>query len=210
MPFIALDGGEGFGKSTQLKLLRERLPDFFPERKFIFTREPGGTPFGERIRELILSDYAKDADGKTMFGLFMAARADHVRLVVRPALERGDIVISDRFVAASYAYQVRAQEGSVSESLFTAYLEDLAIFPDLTIIFDMDPEEALERIPQRAEDKNHFDEREIEFHYRLQNAYDDFASTFVHSQYQVAMVDAADTVEHVHAKITQSIIQFLS
>jgi len=88
MAFIVIEGGEGVGKTTQIKLLKERLPVAFPKREFVFTKEPGGSPFAEKIRELILSDDGKDANPTTMLDLFMAARFDHVESVVAPALKK--------------------------------------------------------------------------------------------------------------------------
>ena len=116
MTFITLEGGEGVGKTTQRKLLEERLPQLYPDQEFLFTREPGGSPFAEALRDTIFSKLAADADGKTMFGLFAAARADHIRRVIRPALAAGKVVICDRFAAATYTYQGCAMENAMVDT----------------------------------------------------------------------------------------------
>jgi dTMP kinase len=207
MTFISLDGGEGVGKSTQMQLLAEGLPRLFPEREFVFTREPGGTPLGEKIRSLIFQ--AENADGLTMFGLFAASRADHVRRVIRPALEAGKVVITDRFAAASWAYQMYAQENPIPGKLFDAHLESLGIFPDLTIILDMEPDESQARVNARKGESTHFDTRSLSFHQKLRFGYEQFARTYGYDVYRVALVDASRSIEEVHTDILQLIHKLL-
>lgn len=210
MTFISIDGGDGVGKGTQVTLLEERLPRLYPDRSFVFTREPGGTPFGEKVRELILSPESKDIDGQAMFGLFAAARADHVRRVIRPALADNKVVISDRFVAATWAYQVYGQENPISEKLFAAYLKQLGIFPNLTILLDMEPEASQGRVARRKDqDVTHFDERKLAFHVRLREGYDAFARTFGGGEYRIAMVEADQSIEDVHTDIMLEIEDIL-
>jgi dTMP kinase len=195
--FFSLEGGEGVGKTTQKNLLIKRLPLLFPEREFVFTREPGGSPFAEKIRALILSEDAKHADGKTMFGLFVAARHDHMSQVILPALSAGKIVISDRFIGATYAYQLFAQDGEISKELYWAHHNALERTPDLTMVFDMDPRVAQERVSKRAgEVATHFDTRALEFHLRLREGYRDFAA-----YHPTTLVDAARTPEEVHQEV---------
>lgn len=204
MPFIALEGGEGVGKSTQLQLLQKRLPPLFPDRQFIFTREPGGTEFAEAIRGLILSNDAEHADGKTIFSLFAAARFDHVAQLIRPKLEAGDVVITDRFFASSYAYQVVAQENAVSETFFTAYLEELNLFPHLTIVLSMDPVSSQARVRARHGDpENHFDSRAMEFHQKLHDGYRRFGHLY--RDRNVVFIDADRSVEEVQHDIVELI-----
>lgn len=201
--FIALEGGEGVGKTTQMNLLRERLPTLFPKYDFLFTREPGGTAFSDKIRELILSEDAKDADGKTMFGLFAAARAEHVRRVLAPAFGENKTIICDRYVAATYAYQVCAQEGALELELFDAYFETLDYKPDLTIILDLDPVVARRRVVSRTTQAyTHFDARPLEFHERLRKGYLSFKERYERSSYgDVEIVDADKSVETLHNEI---------
>jgi len=105
--FIVIEGGEGCGKSTLLEYLREEaLKVLWREEKVAFTREPGGSPFAEEIRLLMLGSLSKQANGLTQFGLAWASRADHIKNLIRPHLENGIHVISDRFDSSTYAYQV--------------------------------------------------------------------------------------------------------
>lgn len=196
--FVVLEGGEGVGKTTQIKLLKERLPLLYPEREIIFTREPGGSEYGEEIRQLIFSRLAAGADGKTMIGLFMAGRTDHVSRIIKPALDEGKIVVCDRFVAATYAYQVTAMENPASYALFHVHYADLAAHPDKTIILDMEPERALERLATRAGESTHFDERPLEFHRRLRDGYQGYARLFPKS---TVIINADRTEEEVHGHI---------
>lgn len=201
MTFIAFEGGEGMGKSTQLAMLKEWASQFYLKRSFVFTREPGGSPFAESIRALILSDAAGRADGLTMFGLFAAARADHVRTLIRPRLAAGCVVVTDRFVGSSFAYQAYAQEEPIPMELFRAHCAAIGIMPTLTLIFDMDPEEALTRLVDRQDASNHFDAREIGFHLRLQEGYRRYGQFLKENGKCVAFIDAAKPPEEVHRQV---------
>ena len=143
--FIAFEGGEGSGKTTQISLLKESFAKNFPEREVIFTREPGGTPYAEEIRSVMLGDAAGQANGLTILGLIMASRADHVFNLILPALERGATVISDRYYGSSFAYNIVAQENRKAENIFWAYVENLPK-ADMTIFFDVSPEIAKKRV----------------------------------------------------------------
>ncbi|KND50149.1 MAG: dTMP kinase [Parcubacteria bacterium C7867-008] len=207
--FISFDGGEGVGKSTQSKLLQERLPNLYPDLRFMFTREPGGTPFGGLIRSLILSEDAEKADANTMFGLFVADRAHHLSTVVLPALNAGKVVISDRFVAATFAYQAYAMDGKISTELFDQYYNELLARPDLTILFDLSVEESQCRVAARRGEINHFDLQTSDFHRKLFEGYRKFATDYHTQDNQVALVDAAGDVETVHERIMDLLIPAL-
>lgn len=170
-PFITFDGGEGVGKSTQSRLLQARLPLLYPGVEFDFTREPGGSPLAEQTRDLIFSEEAKTAGGKAMFGFFTGARADHLARRIVPALEAGKCVVSDRFVAATLAYQVVAMDDPASMAAFQVHYADLAARPDLTLLLDMDAEKALTRVSARSGEVTHFDSRALSFHERLREGY---------------------------------------
>jgi dTMP kinase len=144
--FITFEGGDGAGKSTQIRLLATRLQN--SGRTVVTTREPGGTPTAETIRRLLLSGLAEPLGAEGEAVLFAAARADHVDQIIRPALERGDWVLSDRFVDSTRVYQGGA---GADESLLNA-LERVAVgstLPDLTIILDIPAELGLERVRGR-------------------------------------------------------------
>ena len=145
--FITVEGGEGVGKTTQLVVVREVLAASGLE--CIMTREPGGTPRAERIRELLLTPTEEPMPPTCELLLMFAARSTHLENVIKPALERGAWVVSDRFTDATYAFQGAARGTPVAD---IALLEDLvqrSLRPDLTFLLDAPVEVALERARQR-------------------------------------------------------------
>ena len=202
--FIALEGGDGVGKSTQGTLLQEAIEARWGH--CIRTREPGGSAFAEDIRNVILdSDYARNANAHTMFELFWAARTDHVARTILPVLSRGVHVIADRFDASTYSYQIHGQECHELASLFylkrETYLQDQNACPDLYIFLDMDPEEALRRMARRKnQPTDHFEERELDFHKRLRDGFHRFADLF-----HGVLVNADQSPEKVHEEIMKAI-----
>ncbi|OHA19235.1 MAG: dTMP kinase [Candidatus Taylorbacteria bacterium RIFCSPHIGHO2_02_FULL_47_18] len=171
--FFVLEGGEGSGKSSQLK----KLSEYFGERVLI-TREPGGSPYAEEIRSLILnSENAKQADAKTHFALFWAARADHLKNTILPALARRQNVLVDRFDSSTYAYQVFAQEASELKDFFWKMRQFYLgkNIPSRYFFLDVEPSIGLARKQkQKREVLNHFDERDVQFHTRMRKGFLDF------------------------------------
>ncbi|MET3925220.1 dTMP kinase [Devosia sp. 2618] len=173
--FITFEGGEGVGKSTQIKRLQQNL-----ERRAINvvrTREPGGTPKAEAIRSFILQGRSESWGPGAEAVLFAAARLDHVNQLIAPNLRNGTWVLSDRFHDSTRAYQ--GLTGGVDDKLI-AGLESLALdgnTPDLTIVLDMDPDAAFKRVADRAiEDGlaltgDRFEKEEIEWHKRLREGF---------------------------------------
>ena len=149
--FITFEGGEGAGKSTQLVRVADRLSSLGYD--VVTTREPGGTSSAESIREILLSGAAKDFGAKIEFMLFCAARADHVDSVIRPALSSGKIVLCDRFMDSSRVYQgiVGGVDMDFIKSLENIVTKDA--FPDLTIIFDLPPTLAKDRMKGKNPDR---------------------------------------------------------
>lgn len=145
--FVVFEGGEGAGKSTQEGLLALALEN--AGRSVVRTREPGGTPAGEQIRHVVLSPEFAGLDSRAEALLFAAARGEHAARVIRPALERGDIVICDRYIDSSVAYQ------GIARDLGEDRIRDLSLWatrdllPDLTIVLDVDPAVGLARFAQR-------------------------------------------------------------
>lgn len=168
--FIVLDGGEGTGKSSQMKMLKEHYGD-----RIVTTREPGGTPFAEEIRDIVLNSTCSGQVGaKTQFALLWAARADHLKNKIIPSLENGLHVISDRFDSSTFAYQIHGQEAKELEEFFWQtrdfYLEGTD--PDLYIYLDVKTEEGLRRKNLQSQDEiNHFDQRQADFHDRVRKGY---------------------------------------
>jgi len=171
--FITFEGGEGAGKSTQARLLAERLRE--RNISVVVTREPGGTERGEKIREFILSGKAKDYGAMGEAVLFSAAREDHVRALIAPALDRGDWVLCDRFSDSTAAYQGAA--GGVKPALVRA-LERVCVdktMPDLTFVLDLPPEVGLKRAAERsggnAGQPDRFEGMDLAFHTALREAF---------------------------------------
>ncbi len=196
--FIVIDGGEGVGKSTQMKQLKDHFGD-----DLVVTREPGGSPYAEEIRELILkSKYAGEANALTMFALFWAARADHMAHTVLPALSEGKIVVSDRFDSATFSHQIYGQQARELEDFFWVmrdrYLgEDT---PDLYIFLDVDPSVALRRKVVGDVERNHFDKRDLDFHERVREGLGVFAA-----KTEAKIVDASRSVDEVFADLLELI-----
>lgn len=164
--FITIEGIDGAGKSTHLAAIRSRI-----ERQgavLVQTREPGGTPLAECVRDSVLSGHAVDSLTEAM--LVFAARRDHVERVIRPALARGDVVLSDRFADSSFAYQ---GGGSAVALEYLQQLESMAcdgLRPDLTLWFDLDPTEAARRrAAARAADR--FEAEDLAFFERVRAGY---------------------------------------
>jgi dTMP kinase len=174
--FISFEGGEGSGKSTQIKMLAERLAAV--KLQTIVTREPGGSPGAEIIRHLVLSGMGKLLGPEAETLLFAAARDDHARTVIEPALKRGVWVLSDRFSDSTRVYQ--GALGKVSPELLNAMqrvtIGDLK--PDLTVILDVPVEIGLKRAAVRrgtaAADR--FESEDVKFHQQLREAYRQIAA----------------------------------
>jgi dTMP kinase len=145
--FIAFEGGEGAGKSTQESLLAQALTD--RGVTVIRTREPGGTPAAEQIRHVVLSPEFDALDPRAEALLFAAARGEHVARVIRPALERGDVVICDRYIDSSVAYQGYGRDLGVQRVRDLSLWATGGLLPDLTVVLDVDPEVGLARFAQR-------------------------------------------------------------
>ena len=189
--FVTFEGGEGSGKSTQIKALAQRLDA--AKLRAIVTREPGGSPGAEIIRHLVLSGMGKllGADAETL--LFAAARDDHVRSVIKPALNQGIWVLCDRFSDSTRAYQ--GSLGNVAPAVLNA-MERVTIGdlkPDLTIILDVPVEVGMQRAAARrgsgAPDR--FEAEDIKFHQQLRDAYRQIAAA---EPQRCVLIDAdADT-----------------
>jgi dTMP kinase len=199
--FITLEGGEGAGKSTNARFAREYL-----ERAGIAvlaTREPGGTPLAEQIRELLLEVRDEAVDGVTELLLMFAARAQHLRTVIEPALAEGTWVLCDRFTDATYAYQ---GGGRGLDPAMIASLETLvhgALQPDLTLYLDVAPEAARARLDGREFDR--FERERQDFFERVRRVYLERAAAF--SRFRV--IDAAAPLALVQAQLAHALEAFL-
>lgn len=167
--FIVFEGGEGAGKSTQ----SAALSDYLQARghQVLCTREPGGTPAAESIRAVLLDPANAGLDDRAEALLFAAARGDHAARVIRPGLERGDIVISDRYLDSSVAYQGVARGLGADRVAELSLWATGGLVPDLTIVLDVDPALGLARVvgPDRLESEP------LEWHARVRQAFLDIA-----------------------------------
>jgi len=169
VPFVTFEGVEGSGKTTQLALAAERLRA--AGKTVRTTREPGGTPIGERIRAVLLDAAHAELDPMAEWLLVEAARRQHVRDVVRPALADGAFVLCDRFTDSTEAYQVagRGLDAAMVEGLDGRVRGGLA--PDLTLLYDLDPREGLVRAQGRDASPGRFESAALEFHERVRSGF---------------------------------------
>ena len=163
--FIALEGGDGAGKSTQARLLADALTEAGFD--VVLTREPGGTPAAEAIRAIVLSPEYAGLDPRAEALLFAAARSEHVHRLIRPALERGAIVITDRYVDSSIAYQGVARGLGVDVIAEINLWATQDTLPDLTVLLDVDASTGLDRVT----DPNRLEDEPAEFHRAVVEAF---------------------------------------
>lgn len=197
--FITFEGCEGSGKSTQAKLVCEKLKQ--QEKNVILSREPGGTTLAEEIRSLLLNTN-EIADPLTEFLLISAARRDHVEKLIKPALKKGTIVICDRFFDSSFAYQGYAKglDLKVMERILQISIDDFK--PDLTFVMDIDPKIAINRISGKRKSNNHYDNKDQEFHIQIRNAFLELAKKH-HSR--TIVIDSMQKINSIHEDIMSAI-----
>ncbi len=200
---ISLEGGEGAGKSTAMQTILAVLKDAGIDA--ICTREPGGTDLGEAVRALLLDARQKGMAAETELLLMFASRAQLVSELVRPALARGQWVVSDRFTDASYAYQGGGRgldSGSIAELERWA----VAVKPDLTLLLDVDVEQGLARMRGRGE-PDRIESEASEFFARVRSAYRSRAAA---EPGRIRVIDAAEPAEAVQMAIRHELARFIS
>jgi dTMP kinase len=203
--FITFEGGEGAGKSTQIERLAQKLRA--KRYDLLVTREPGGSAGAEAIRHVLLSGAAQPFGPKMEALLFAAARSDHVEQVIRPALEDGKIVLCDRFLDSSRVYQ-----GATVTPDFLALVERIAVngvMPDMTLIFDIDPQEGLRRASLRrgAGPADRFEQETVEIHRRRREAFLEIARR---EPERCIVIDAAAEPETVENVVTAAVFAALA
>ena len=204
--FITFEGIDGSGKSTQLRLLANFLQQEGCE--LLLTREPGGTPVGNRLRAALL-DAHEEVDPLTELLVFAADRAQHVRRVLRPALESGQIVFSDRYADATRAYQGagRGFSRELIEEIIQLATEGLK--PDLTVLFDLSIEDSTARTRRRGngtQKGDRLDAENDEFHTRVREAYLQLAAS---EPDRIKIVNTSQPPELTHQRVKEIIIPFL-
>ena len=201
--FITLEGGEGAGKSTAAAFIRDWLKA--QGRTVTMTREPGGSPLAEAIRQVVLGDWAEGVPAESEVLLMFAARAAHLNATIWPALARGEDVICDRFVDASYAYQGEGR-GVPAERLAELEAYVLKGFaPQLTLLFDLSPEQGLARATSRG-DANRFEAEAMAFQERVRAAY--LQRAFMAPE-RYAVIDASAPLADVQAAVVAVLEQRL-
>jgi dTMP kinase len=196
---VVLEGGEGAGKSTHAKYVRDRLAA--DGHRVVQTREPGGSPLAEAIRELVLRDWPEGVDGATELLLMFAARAAHLHALIRPALAAGQDVVCDRFVDATYAYQGAGRGLREKDIDLLAALVLARLRPDLVIVLDIDPAAGARRVQGRGA-SNRFDAEARAFQQRVRRAYLRRARR---EPKRYAVIDADRSREAVQADIDRAL-----
>jgi len=186
--FVCFEGGEGAGKSTQTRLLEEWLrAEGYSVR---VTFEPGDTVVGRRVREIVLDPATGDLADRTETLLYAADKAEHVETVVLPALERGEVVITDRYVDSSLAYQGAGRVLDLAEVERVQRWATRGLRPHLTVVLDLEPEQGLGRFAER----DRIEAESVEFHVRVRNAFLEMAAA---DPDHYLVVDARRPVEEI-------------
>lgn len=194
--FITLEGGDGAGKSTQI----DNITRFFEEKGLVVvhTREPGGTQISEKLRTILLDKENKEMSAVTEMLIYAASRAQHVREKIMPALERGEIVICDRFTDSSIAYQAYGRELGDMVAEVNAHATG-GLDPDITFWMDIDPAAGRARA-SRAGELDRLELEQLDFHYRVYEGYRQIAERFPD---RIRRIDASQSVDEIKDKILE-------
>ena len=196
--FITFEGGDGSGKSTQIQSVR----DWFESRgrEVIVTREPGGTELGTEIRRLVQNG-PEDVDARTEALLYAADRAYHVATVIGPALERGAVVLGDRYIDSSLAYQGAARSLGVDEIASLSAWATRGLYPSLTFLLDLPPEVGARR---RTDAPDRMERESMDFHERVRHQYLRLADA---EPERIVVIDAVGTIEEVFSEIRGVLVE---
>ena len=202
--FITLEGIEGSGKTTQLEFIVRQIEN--AGKRVVCSREPGGTDVGEKIRDILLDGQLPSMNSVTELMLMFAARVEHVKKVIEPAINDGKWVVCDRFYDATYAYQGYGRGLAIDkiDSLKSFSINKLA--PDKTFLLDVTLETSMERVTQRG-NKDRFENEKISFYQKVRQGYLNIAKQNVG---RVSVIDANQTIEEVQKEITQILNSLLS
>ena len=196
---VTFEGGEGCGKSTQIKLFTKYLEEHHID--YVLSREPGGTELGNKLREILL--HSKESmNAATEFFIFSAGRSDHVENIIMPALEQGKVVVLDRFYDSSYAYQGYAGDLPVDEMKRITKLATSGIVPDLTILLDISYDEGFGRksIDESLKNLDRIESKGREYHDKVRAGYLQLAKD---EPNRIKVVDASKNKEEVFKNITK-------
>lgn len=193
--FITFEGLDGSGKTTAIKKVIQLLNDHIDKKNIVYTREPGGSQISENIREVILGNGSDGMDKKTEALLYAASRRQHLVEKILPALKEGKIVLCDRFVDSSIAYQGagRGIDIQVIKNINEFVTEGLK--PDLTFYFDLTPEEGLKRIKDnRQNETNRLDQEQLSFYYKVRSGYQQIIKN---DPKRFILIDASKSVDEI-------------
>ena len=198
---IVFEGVDGSGKSTQIRYIM----DFLGSRGYetVLTREPGGTSIGEKIRDVILDNENSEMDPMTETMLYAASRAQHVAQVIKPAIEQGKVVICDRFVDSSVAYQGFGRELGECVSRINKYAV-MGYMPDITFLMKIAPEEGIDRIGSGEKDR--LESEKISFHRKVYEGYEYLEKTYPD---RITGIDATGSIEEIRAEIQKQLEKLL-
>jgi dTMP kinase len=198
--FISLDGIDGAGKSTQLSRLCDWLKS--RAREVISCRDPGSTKLGEAVRSLLLDRHDLAIDRRSEMLLYMAARAQLVAEVIRPALDRGAIVVSDRFLLANVVYQGHAGGLSAQETWDVGRVATGGLLPDLTLVLDLDVQLASSRLDEQRSHRDRMESQGLEFLDRVRRG---FLAEAARQPERIVVVDASRPADEVQERIRAAV-----
>jgi dTMP kinase len=204
--FVTFEGGEGSGKSTQMRRLGVKLREL--GRDVVETVEPGGTRIGTAIRAILLDSANRELSATAELLLYFASRNQNVEELILPALGRGAIVLSDRFTDSSTAYQGHARGLGSGTVLDLDRISCRGLVPDLTLLVDIDVEQGLKRVRDRnlGEKESRMDAQSLEFHRKVRQAYLEMAAR---EPLRFRIIDGGGTVEEVAAAVWQAVCPLL-
>lgn len=198
--FIAFEGGEGAGKSTQAERLSQRLQDRGHE--VLLTREPGGTEVGNALRSILLNPETGAINGRTEALIYAADKAEHISRLITPALDAGLVVITDRYVDSSLAYQGAGRELDMDDLEFVLRWATNSLHPNLTVLLDVHPQSGLSRF----EGRDRIESEPLEFHLRARQHFLDIANR---DSEHYLVVDASDDVDAIAEEVWKRVEPWL-
>ena len=201
--FISIEGPDGSGKSTQI----ENIKKFFEDKniEIVFTREPGGTAIGERIREIILDNSFKEMDPMTEAMLYAASRAQHVAQVIGPALAAGQVVVCDRFVDSSLAYQGFGRELGDAVEVINSYAIG-PYMPDVTFLMKLDPNEGKHRIQENRDTQDRLEHEKLAFHRKVYKGYLELEKRYPD---RILGIDASRGIDEIRDEIYKKLEEII-
>ena len=201
--FITFEGGEGVGKTTQINLLKSYLLNI--NYKVVCSREPGGTIEGEQVRKLLVSGSSKTWDPMSEALMFNASRRQHINKIILPSLDKGNIVLCDRFIDSTIVYQGYA--GSIEQSILKKKNKKFCynLYPDLTFFLDLDASLGLKRTRKRSDykEENRFENFGLDYHNKISKGFNNLAKN---NKERIITIDASESIE----QISKNIINFIN